>query len=245
MPAPVDENQAVQKASFVFRGTVQRLNAATLPEIVDTSKTAIVRVDETLQAPKLLSHYNGQQITVQSQESLTVGEQAVFYTNAWLFGNSGPAVKSIGHVDVAHTMAASLHLTRDPVANLEARRARQRFDSAEMVVAGTVTKVEMPGERAAINTREHDPDWREATIHVSDTYKGSVAGSDVEVRFPASHDRVWHHIPKLKVGDHGLFTLHKAGEGADYFVLKQAEDFEPQSSPEAMHKLVSGMEEVQ
>jgi hypothetical protein len=173
----------------------------------------------------------------------TVGAQAVFYTNAWLFGNSGPAVNSIGHVDSAHTLAAAMHPgTDDPVANLEARRARHLFDSADMVVTGTVVKVETQGPRAPINTREHDPDWREATIQISETHKGGVAGSDVVVRFPASHDRAWNHVPKLKAGDHGQFTLHKAGEGANYFVLKNAEDFEPDSSPGPMHRLVPEME---
>jgi hypothetical protein len=242
MPAPADENELVQKASFVFRGTVQRLNAATLPEIGDTSKTAIVRVDETLQSPKVLSHYTGQQITVQSPTPLREGEKAVFYTNAWLFGNSGPAVKSIGHVDAADTITATMLASPDPVLNLETRRARNLFDSSEMVVRGTVTKVEMAGPRTAINTREHDPDWRVATIHVSEAHKGGVVGSDVLVRFPASYDRAWHNVPKLKAGDHGLFMLHKVGEGSDDLVLKHPEDFEPESSPGAMNRLVRAME---
>lgn len=242
MPAPISETELVQKASFVFRGTVQRLNASTLPEIGDTSKTAIVRVDDTLRSPKPLSHYNGQEITVWSEAPLTAGEQAVFYTNPWLFGNAGPAVKSIGHMDATDTMAAAMHPSDDPVANLESRRAQQQFDSSEIVVRGMVTKVEMAGPRAAINTREHDPDWRVATIHISENYKGGVAGSDVVVRFPASYDRAWHRIPKLKVGDHGLFMLHKASGGANDLILERAEDFEPETSPGAMNRLVHGLE---
>src|SRR5262249_20724683 len=209
MPTPVNETELVEKASFVFRGTVVKLNAATLREIGDTSNTAIVRVDQTYQAPKPLSHYNGQEITVRLGAPIAEGAQAVFYTNTWLFGNSGVAVKSIGHVDAAHTMAAAMHPgVNDPVANLEARRAPRLFDSADRVVTGSVAKVEIPGDRKAINTREHEPDWREATIHISETQKGGPVGGDIVVRFPASHDRAWSHIPKLKPGDHGQFTLH-------------------------------------
>jgi hypothetical protein len=242
-----DPTDLAAKASFIFRGTVQQLNASTLPEVGDKTKTAIVRVDQTIQSPQVLSHYTGKDITVQLAEPVTAGQQAVFYTNAWLFGNAGVAVRSLGHVDPTPETLALHPAGSDPVTNLENRDARAQFDAAEMVVSGTVTNVRtVPESRPNRAPSEHDPDWREATIEVSQTHKGGVGEKEILVRFPASHDRVWHKVPKLKAGDKGQFVLHKpSGPDAAFYTLVRAEDFEPDSKPGPMHRLVTGTEGVQ
>src|SRR6478609_5420587 len=45
------------RARFVFKGTVQRLGDTTDPSIEVTSRTAVVRVDEVVRAPQVLSTY--------------------------------------------------------------------------------------------------------------------------------------------------------------------------------------------
>jgi hypothetical protein len=243
MPDPAN---LAAKASFVFRGTVQQLNASTLPEVGDKSQTAIVRVDQTIQSPQALSHYTGRNITVQLASPVAVGEQTVFFTNAWLFGNAGVAVRSLGQVAAGPETLALHPAGSDPVTNLENRDARAQFDAAEMVVTGTVTSVRtVPEAQPDRAPREHDADWREATIEVGQAHKGGVGEKEVQVRFPASHDRVWHKVPKLKAGDKGQFVLHKpSGEGAEFYTLIRAEDFEPESKPGPMHRLVTGLEGV-
>jgi hypothetical protein len=244
MAAPTNPADLAAKASFVFRGTVQQLNASTLPEVGDKSKTAIVRVDETMQAPQVLSHYTGQNITVQLAAPIAVGEQAVFYTNAWLFGNDGVAVRSMGHAAPGLETLALHAAGSDPVTNLENRDAQVRFDAAEMVISGTVSSVRtVPEAEPARGPSEHDPDWREATIEISETHKGDSVPKEVVVRFPASHDRMWQRVPKLKPGDTGKFVLHKpAGEAAGFYSLLGVEDFEPESKPGPMHRLVAKLE---
>ena len=108
MPDAPSPDELAAKASFIFRGTVLRVNASTLREVSDTSNTAIVRVDQTVQAPKVLSHYTGQEITVYLPDlaEAKVGDQAVFFTNSWLFGNDGVAVRSLGHHPPAAANAA-------------------------------------------------------------------------------------------------------------------------------------------
>jgi len=246
MPEPPNPADLAAKASFVFRGTVQQLNASTIPEVMDKSQTAIVRVDQIIQAPQVLSHYTGQNITVQLASPVTVGEQTVFFTNAWLFGNAGVAVRSMGHVAPGPETLALHPAGTDPVTNLENRDARSRFDDAEMVVTGTVTSVRMvPEVEAGRGPSEHNPKWQEATIEVNKMLKGGVGEKEIVVRFPASHDRMWHHVPKLKPGDKGQFALHKpAGEGADFYTMLHREDFEPESKPGPMHRLVQKLEEV-
>jgi hypothetical protein len=241
MPEP-SAAELTAKSSFIFRGTVQQLNAATLPEVADRSRTAIVRVDEVLQSPEVLSHYGGQNITVQLSEPIAAGRQATFFTNAWLFGNEGVAVRSVGHMDPgAETLEPHMSGV-DPVANLENRRARERYDAAEMVISGTVENVRVVPESQRA-PREHDPHWREATIKVSATHKGGTPQEEVVVRFPASGDRAWHGRPKLKPGDKGQFVLHKAAaEAMDWYTLMHPEDFEPESKPGPMHRLVQDLE---
>src|SRR5437667_7924555 len=66
---PDSPEELAAKARFVFRGTVQQLHAANLPEVKDTSNTATVRVDDIVHAPKSLSSYTGKTITVKLDDA--------------------------------------------------------------------------------------------------------------------------------------------------------------------------------
>src|SRR5712692_8075307 len=122
MPASSSAESLAQQARFVFKGTVKKLNASTMPEIEDTERTVIVRVDEIIHAPEVLSHYAGQDITVRlsGRKKVKVGELAVFFTNGWLYGKS-VAVQSLGQHPVGQATAALLSATADPVRNLADR----------------------------------------------------------------------------------------------------------------------------
>jgi len=57
---------------------------------------------------------------------------------------------------------------------------------------------------------EHDPKWREAVVEVDDVHKGAHQKKQVVVRFPASKDVMWYHLPKFQPGQQGFFMLHKS-----------------------------------
>jgi hypothetical protein len=251
MPTNPAPNDLAKTARFVFRGTVQRLNATTVEDVHDTSRTAVVRVDETIQAPKSLSHYTGRDVTVKLQEGsdLKAGDQVVFFTDAWLFGNTGVAVRSLGHH--APGPGTALRSNQDPVANLSDRDMQTHFEDADMVVTGTVTGVRVPD--AARRDRvpsEHDPQWREAVVEVDRVYKGKPEKQEVLVRFPASVDRMWYRAPKLEVQSRGHFMLHRwspdlgkktLAEGpaaGDYYMVLHPEDFERTEHPGALSRLL-------
>jgi hypothetical protein len=255
MPSTGSAEDMAAQARFVFRGTVQKLNAANIPEVRDTSNTAIVKVDETIQAPKSLSHYTGREITVKLADpgSVKMGDEVVFFTNAWLFGNVGVAVQSIGH-HPAGPETFALHSTEgDPVTNLEDRDTRAHYYDSDMVVSGTIVSIRLPGGGPGLQTtREHDPDWREAVVSVDQVQKGDPTKKEIVVRFPASYDRMWHHAPKLQVGQRGYFLLHRGGaEGAaqprtatgggvpDYYTVLHPEDFELGDHPGRIQKILS------
>jgi hypothetical protein len=255
MPTTFSPEELAEKARFVFRGRVEKLNAATLPEVRDTSNTGVVRVEETIQSPKSLSHYTGQSITVQFADpaEMKVGDEAVFFTNAWLFGNKGVAVRSVGQHPPGPQTVALRSTESDPVANLEDRDTQKHYDGADMVVSGKITSVRLLSDpNAAPSIREHDPDWQEAAISVDQVHKGDPAKTQIFVRFPASQDRMWHKAPKLQVGQRGYFLLHAgfttagteartppSGAKPDFYTVLHPEDFESGDHPGQIQKLLT------
>ena len=260
MPTTPSPNDLAAKARFVFRGTVQKLNASTLPEVHDTSKTAVVRVDATVQAPKTLSHYTGKDITVRVDDpgELKVGQEAVFFADAWLFGHAGVAVRSLGFHLPGPQTAALLAPASDPVTNLEDRDTQAHYDAADMVVSGRVLSVALPADtKEARGPREHQPDWREAVVEIDQVHKGDTKEKKVLVRFPASHDRTWYHAPKLQVGQQGYFLLHRPapaverqaisgpqGAAGEYYTVLHSEDFEPKDRPGRIRKLLNRLRDT-
>jgi len=250
------ENSA-NNASFVFHGTVVQPGASTMPGQVQASRaTAIVRVDEVVIAPPALASYAGQNVTVllQDQERVTAGEQATFYTDASVFGES-LAVQSQGHQDVRSARALLAAPSGDPVKNAADRNLRVHAAAAEAVVTGTVLSTHLvsapPAAMELLASEpgpitEHDPEWHDAVVAVSNLEKGGQGQKQVVVRYPNSMDVRWYMVPKLRPGMTGSFVLHSAespevthamtaglsasaapGAPQPQFVLLHPEDFQP------------------
>jgi hypothetical protein len=232
----LSHEQLAQQARFVFEGTVQQRGAATIDSVPVSDRTLIVHVNRILQAPQTLSAYLDKDITVQlgssSRARLEPGQQAVFYTNGWLFGDS-IAVRALGQLPLSQAQRAMLSqpatagdATTPPHENLANRDLQQRLTNADAVVTGKVVGVRVPAETvadatAAVGARggaeptvvapisEHDPEWREAVVEVQGTEKGSTDRSNVVVRFPSSNDVQWYRAPKFEAGQEGIFVLHQ------------------------------------
>jgi hypothetical protein len=195
-----------------------------LASVTPGNNTLIVRVDNILQAPDILADFTGREITVQlrDRQRMKEGQQAVFYTNGWLYGES-LAVKSVGHLPVEKELESrNLSLsTAGPSENAEDQQMRQRAEDADLVIQGVVTSVRIPQEArverlladgAEEDTElvsEHDPMWREAVIDISDVAKGDSSQNSVVVQFPGSTDVRWYKAPKFEAGQEGVFFLHK------------------------------------
>jgi hypothetical protein len=227
MPINESESTLAQKANFIFKGTVQKIKAATMSNIPLDDRTVIVRVDEIVQAPEPLADYAGREVTVaiSGQKKVKAGEQAIFYTNGWIFGE-GLAVRSIGHRPASSGVAFMGIAPGDPVENLANKESRVRFESADVVVSGRVTSVRLPPQEvaagfamASINAAgettltkpisEHDPLMQEAVVEVDAVHKGEHASNEVTVHFPSSTDVKWYKAPKFRPGQQGFFMLHK------------------------------------
>ena len=220
------KNTPDQDARFVFSGTVK--SVATAGE-----KTAEVTVQNVLRAPQTLADSAGNSVIVKLQpgEQLAAGDQVTFYANPVRWGDL-VTVQSTGHVPAAAPATAAGGRRRGaaavgPPVTVKSHadlKLEEQVANADVVVSGTVTAVQLPGEGGtakgmrrsaaaavpAVRERisEHDPMWREAVINVRDTHKGS-AGGKIVVRFPKSNDVRWRSAPKFQTGQEGVFLLHR------------------------------------
>lgn len=197
-----------RQATLVFKGTVEKTGASTMPAVKANVSTAVVRVDQVIDGPGAPPDLVGKQITVQllDQRSVKAGTQAVFFTKGWLLGNS-MAVIEVGRV------AATVDVQRvsEQIKNTRRKMADEKLQDAlattETVIVGRVINVR-PSDIPHIGS-EHDPDWYQANILVESVLKGQLPGREVTLLFPHSDDVMWHDSPKFTEGEQGIWLLHR------------------------------------
>ena len=235
MPKNLSEEELSRLANFVFKGTVQKLKAATMDAVPVTNNTITVLVEGIIEAPDAMTDFAGREITVElgGGKKIKKGEQAIFYANGWIFGD-GLAVRSLDHRPAMAGLEAMGVSPGNPVENLANKNARIRFEQSRTVVTGRVTSVRLPpsqmaafraspaaimGAESAADTSvvepdftpvsEHDPIIQEAVVEVDTVHKGEQVAKEVTVRFPNSTDVQWYKAPKFRAGQQGFFMLHK------------------------------------
>ena len=210
------------EATFIFKGTVKKLKAATMRAVPVDERTAVVHIEQVIEAPKNLGRTAGHNITVQlaGRARVEPGQQFVFHTVGWIFGD-GIAMRALAQEPVGKRHKALLERGGEPGNHYLSRQLQKRVDVADLVISGQVVSVHLPADGAMAThdlatmplTRrpvsEHDPKWREAVVAVNDLHKGRHEGQQVNVLFPASHDVRWFRSPKFEAGQKGYFMLHK------------------------------------
>jgi hypothetical protein len=211
-----------------------------MSEVPATESTAVVRIDEVIEAPGAPAGLLRQEITVQLSQTglLKAGDQATFFTRGWLLGNS------MAVIELGHAVDQSVQQTGEQVQATRQKTADEALQaeiaSAESIVAGTVASVR-PSHIPHIGS-EHDPDWYEAEITVSSVVKGHLPSHTVTVLFPHSDDPMWQGAPKFKEGQQGIWLLHRnqmnlPGIKDQYTVLNTL-DFQTMENLERIRKLV-------
>jgi hypothetical protein len=214
MATPPIEDLARQ-SRFIFRGTLERLGAATMSGVPVTDATAIVRVEEVLLAPHVLGDLTGKEVTVvlRAPQAGDQGRRAVFFTEPWLYGE-GVAVREIGRQELRATAGEQEgSQLREQVSNIVDRRRdedlQQHLAEVDVVVVGRVVNAGPLELRGQLLTTEHDPQWWEAVLSPEVTFKGDVRGPTITVAFASSMDVMWARAPKLLVGQEGVWLLHR------------------------------------
>ncbi len=208
-------DDSVRQSDVVFNGTVEETAATTMDAVDATDSTAVVRVDELVRAPSAFQGLVGQRITVllRSPASMQVGEQATFFVNAGLFGES-VAVQEVDHTTATAAAELAPRVT-DVIERLHDSEVRERIAGADVVVTGRVAQVRAASEQAVAAmpgmpgpTSEHDPRWMEAVLDVDSVLKGTAPQAPVIVMFPASIDVMWVNAPKFHAGQEATWLLH-------------------------------------
>ncbi|HAQ18635.1 MAG TPA: hypothetical protein DCR40_05285 [Prolixibacteraceae bacterium] len=210
-------------AKFIFRATVERIRAATLPEISDVSNCIVVKVKEVIYAPPDFGDWTGKSITVSVKE---IGRQKpdleqVFYTNGWLYGKSLAVVERASRDSRKITNKQVL----DGITAYQDQKVRDRLKSSELVVSGKIIKVSEEDKQKTDS--EHDPYWMTAVIEVDSFEKGKSEDHTVIFRFALSYDVMWEGSPKFKVGDIGIWLFRRNPDKEKYFTITESEDFFP------------------
>ena len=236
--------QQIQKSSYIFVGTVQKTNATTVPLVPASDRTAIVRVEEVLSAPKNLADYSNHDVTVQLREGSTVkaGDRLAFFTNGGMFGAS-VALVELGHVEVGRDTQGLRRQIAQAFQKKDDEDLRKRIVKSSLIVAGKVKKT----GPAKLNERqpltEHDPQWQEAEIAIETVHKGQLSARTVPVLFAASTDTMWFRSPKLKEGQDGIFLLHKDSVRwpgiKDRYVLVDPLDYQPKEQDDRVKRLLA------
>jgi len=220
-------------AEYVLRATVKEAGAAA------SAGTAVVHVDEVIDGPEGAAELAGQEVTMHLHKgsAARAGAQRVFFANRAAVG----ATLELAAVDEA--APGDTALLKKTVAAARASEQAARLAAAvaasPLVIAGTVDSV--APERAREPAGEHDPLWREATVHVEALGKGD-AGSEVVLYFPGSVDAAWAGAPRLTVGQKGVFILRSGAALARHAikgpVLLRPEDLQPRDSVDTIRALL-------
>ena len=248
------QDSTEEEARFVFRGTVAQRGAATLDEVPLTRNTLVVTVDEILTAPEALQAFEGQAITVVlgTGQRASTGQRYVFHTNGWLYGSS-LAVVCIRLTPDTDSHVGQLRQAMDAGAG---RWLQERAQRADLVVSGQVKEIR-DATQPDTPISEHDPQWRQATVAVSDVHRSGARLArkprQVLIRFAASIDVRWANAPKFSVGDAGLWMLGDkkdteraalrvaAGAEKNEYLVVSPEDFVPsQLAPQALAFVAPG-----
>lgn len=233
----------VRVSNIIFRGTVQSVNASTLPLVPAGNATVTVRVDEVLTAPQVVSDFIGREITVKlsTPGSAAIGLQSVFFTQGWIAGK-GIGVIEVGRIDNVQDTAslrAQIAAARLAIADED---LGIYLSTAEIVVVGRVSEVRDAANQVQPGS-EHDPLPREAVVQIESIVKGQPGGSSVVFQFASSNDVAWFDAPKFAPDQSGIFILRRSqirqSQGPVLAAL-DPRDFQTRDKLERIRRLIGG-----
>jgi hypothetical protein len=242
-PNPKVSSALVEESGFIFQGTIKELNSVTMRGVPATEKTIVVEVTKVIRAPDAVGIVPHQVITVMLQKpaKLRRGEEFIFFTNGWLYGES-IAVLELGRMKIVKNNILLFDKINDEVDKLPDRRLQNRIDSAILIVVGKVISAKEAESSGPMRLTEHDPQWWKALIEIESVEKGTYKEKTLLIAFPNSMDVVWYKAPKFKVEQEGIWILRKDDikevEEAMYTALEPL-DFHPKNNLDRIRQLIS------
>lgn len=216
----------IAKSNFIFLGTIVRMDASNI-DVKTNGPTAIVLVDEVIEAASPYDQMKGKEITVllAPNQERKAGEKEVFYTVGWYYG------KTLGVKEIPNKLNTEIksgfkeRIAKERM-NLQNDSLRVELRRSTLVVQGLVVESGIRDEKIQPMESEHDPAFRKAIIEIKAVLKGDFSEKQVAVYYASSDDVMWSDAPKLVKGQEGIFLLHKGQAPAifkmrDYTLLKK------------------------
>jgi hypothetical protein len=199
----------VQRSTYIFSGTVQKLGAAHMASVPVNDNTAVVKVEHVYTPTDILGDLTNKEVTIQLKEDKTIGpgEQAIFFTNGWIYGD-GVALTEVGRLKVEDPEKFKKEIA-ELLKQKEDQKLTERLNRASVVVVAKVKGTRVLKVKRRLPITEHSPDWWEATMQIISVEKGDVRGQDLVMLFPSSKDEVWIDSPRPQSGQEGVWILQK------------------------------------
>lgn len=214
-------------STLTFTGRITALEKSNVSGIDKSDGPMLVRVERVEAShPGALRKFGslvGEELTVVINPSFklrpTVRKNlsAVFFVDPLIYEAH---IAVIANAFTSNERAANLSTrVRAAAEQNNQKPLKDAVTGADRVISGTVEEVKhLPDDKLAqlrtiANGRdlfsEHSPRWREARIRVQSILKGDPSEKAVLVVFPSTDDRLWAQSPKFKVGDKGIWLLHR------------------------------------
>jgi hypothetical protein len=207
----------ISQSNFIFRGTIIRMDASNIDAVADVP-TAVVRVDEVVDAVEPYEQMKGKDITVllSSSRGKKAGDKQIFYTSGWYYGKTlgvKETENNLRNTDNADALKKKVAVERINIRNDSIASELKR---AVAVITGVVVETNINVEKTPFIESEHDPELRKAIIEVKQVLKGRISAQRIEVFYAASDDVIWYSAPKLSKGLQAIFLLQMRQAPAIY-----------------------------
>jgi hypothetical protein len=211
----------------IFRGVISEIGKASFPDVPEPSKAIIVTVHDVISKAPLVHLAPNDRITVQVKNisRFKVGDEVVFFATGWIVGQ-GLAVKEVHHSTLPSDQMESVGSVdvniKQQLGKQKDQALLHRINSARLAFVGRVLSVKPAPEDVANESfeadsshsyeSEHDPEWKDALVSITNLLKGKTNTQEVVVRFPGSPDIAWRNAPKLREGQEATFIFAKGQE---------------------------------
>jgi len=202
------KGNVIAQSNFIFYGTVVKMNSSNI-DISANGLTAIVRIDQVIDAVSPYEQMNGKEITVllSPNQTRNVGEKQVFYTMGCYYGKT-LGVKEIPNNQGKETQADLKEKIVQERITIQNDSLRAELLRAELVVQGIVIEANINVDKSLSLESEHNPEVKKAIIEIRNVLKGNINAKQIDVSYSSSDDVMWFNSPKLVKGQEGIFLLH-------------------------------------
>lgn len=203
-----NERDVINRSNFIFSGTIVKMNASNI-EVVPNVPTAVVRVDEVLDAVSPYERMKGKEITVllASSKNKKAGDRQVFFTSGWFYGKTLGVKETPNNLTVGDRLDDLKKRIVSERVNIVNDSLRDELKRAVLVIRGIVIEANIEIEKRPGLESEHNPEFKKAVIEIKEVLKGQTTERRVDVIYSSSDDVQWYNSPKLTRGQDAIFLL--------------------------------------